>query len=293
MARQDAAEQAADAEARAKAEKDAADARKREEERRRAQTFAQDIAVAGDPVAQLVLESERKQEALIAARDQELLTEREYAAAKIALQTQTSRQLTEIEEEERNKRVAAQQQMLTGIGEVFGGLADLQKAFAGEQDSVYRALFAAQKAFAIASALVSIQAGAAKAYELGWPLGLVAGAQVLAQGAGLISTIKSASYGGGRQYGGPTSAGTLYRVNETGQPEMFTAANGAQYMLPTQDGSVTPASQVGGGGNVVHLTQNFYMNGDAFSRADTIALIQRGGEATQAAVLQTLERTRR
>ncbi len=43
----------------------------------------------------------------------------------------------------------------------------------------------------------------------------------------------------------------MYRVNETGAPEMFTANNGNQYMLPTKSGSVTAADKVGGGVSVV------------------------------------------
>lgn len=51
---------------------------------------------------------------------------------------------------------------------------------------------------------------------------------------------------GARRYGGPTAAGGLYRVNEDGAPEMWTASNGAQYMLTGgQRGSVTPADQAG------------------------------------------------
>jgi hypothetical protein len=73
-------------------------------------------------------------------------------------------------------------------------------------------------------------------------------ASVAASTAGIISTIKGTNFGGGRQYGGPATAGTMYRVNETGRPEMFTAANGSQYMLPTANGNVTPASEVGQGG---------------------------------------------
>lgn len=71
-------------------------------------------------------------------------------------------------------------------------------------------------------------------------------ATVAAATAGIVSTIKGANYGGGRQYGGPVSAGSLYRVNETGRPEMFTAANGSQFMLPTSGGRVTAADKVGG-----------------------------------------------
>jgi len=164
----------------------------------------------------------------------------------------------------------------------------VQKTFAGEQDGIYKALFAASKAFAIADSIIKIQQGIASAASLPFPANLGAMATVAAQTAGIVSTIKGANYGGGRQYGGPTSAGSLYRVNETGAPEMFTAANGNQYMLPTQSGSVTPADSVGGG-NVVNVYNTYHFNGDTFSKADTIALIERGGQATEAAVLRTLE----
>jgi hypothetical protein len=40
----------------------------------------------------------------------------------------------------------------------------------------------------------------------------------------------------------------MYGINEAGRPEMFVGANGAQYMLATQNGSVVPANEVGGGG---------------------------------------------
>ena len=57
----------------------------------------------------------------------------------------------------------------------------------------------------------------------------------------------TAPVAGARQYGGPANSGNLYRVNEKGAPEMFTAGNGQQYMIPTQSGRVTAADQVGGG----------------------------------------------
>ncbi|MNZ97838.1 hypothetical protein D3C78_1170990 [compost metagenome] len=43
---------------------------------------------------------------------------------------------------------------------------------------------------------------------------------------------------GGRQYGGNVAANGLYRINETGAPEVFNAANGRQYMMPNQRGEV-------------------------------------------------------
>jgi TP901 family phage tail tape measure protein len=271
------------------------DAKKREQaekDRAIAVAMARDLAALNDPAAQVRLDSERKLAALDEALGAEQLLMSEYAEARVALEANTAQRLRDIEEDALKKRQAAQSMQLQGFESLFGSMAEVQKTFAGEQDGTYKALFAASKAFAIADSIIKIQQGIASAASLPFPANLGAMATVAAQTAGIVSTIKGANYGGGRQYGGPTSAGSLYRVNETGAPEMFTAANGNQYMLPTQNGSVTPADSVGGG-NVVHVYNTYHFNGDTFSKADTIALIERGGQATQAAVLQTLERTRR
>jgi hypothetical protein len=77
-------------------------------------------------------------------------------------------------------------------------------------------------------------------------------------GSALIGTMALAkSFGGGRRYGGAVNSDSMYRVNESGAPEMFTANNGAQYMMPTSNGNVTPANQVGGGGGVTINISNY------------------------------------
>lgn len=83
------------------------------------------------------------------------------------------------------------------------------------------------------------------------------GEAALIGGAALIGTMALAkSFGGGRQYGGPVSTDKLYRVNEKGAPEMFTASNGSQYMMPTTNGRVTAADKIGGGAPVVNVVVN-------------------------------------
>ena len=57
----------------------------------------------------------------------------------------------------------------------------------------------------------------------------------LATTTGLASAL---SVAGGRQYGGPVAAGSMYRINENGAPEIYKAANGQQYMLPNTRGEV-------------------------------------------------------
>lgn len=77
------------------------------------------------------------------------------------------------------------------------------------------------------------------------------GANAAPAAAGITSTVALASglaLAGGRRYGGTTSSGSMYRVNESGEPEMFQSSGGKQYMMPTTSGKVVPASDVGGGG---------------------------------------------
>jgi len=84
------------------------------------------------------------------------------------------------------------------------------------------------------------------------------GKAALIGGSALIGTMALAkSFGGGRRYGGAVNSDSMYRVNESGAPEMFTANNGAQYMMPTSNGNVTPANQVGGGGGVTINISNY------------------------------------
>lgn len=96
---------------------------------------------------------------------------------------------------------------------------------------------AAQAAFASTAAIPIVGPALAPA---------AAAAAAAAAGAIGAPAAALAPVAGNRQYGGPVSAGNLYRVNEAGQPEMFTAANGSQYLMPTRSGKVIPADQVGG-----------------------------------------------
>jgi tape measure domain-containing protein len=151
-------------------------------------------------------------------------------------------------------RFAADQVALQSAAATFASLGQMAQAFGGEQDRTSRALFAVSKAFAIADALVKIQQGVASALSLPYPANIAAAAVVAAQGANIVGIIKGTNYGGGRQYGGPVSQGSLYRVNESGKPEMFTSASGAQYMMPTEGGRVSPTTGGGAtGASVIEL----------------------------------------
>lgn len=264
IARVDAAEREADEQARARAAEAAREAERRAAQESAAQTFATDLIVGDDPVARLLLEEQRKADTLRQYAEQNLLTEQQYAEAKVALERQTAERIAEIQRKQQQDQQAQQSAQLQAYGNLFNGLADLTKAFAGKQSTAYKVLFAASKAFAIADSIIKIQQGIAGvlATEATLPQKIAGAALVASQGAALVNTIRSANYGGGRQYGGPASAGTLYRVNETGRPEMFTAANGAQYMLPTANGRVTAADDIGGSGAKVEVRVHNYAGAD-------------------------------
>jgi tape measure domain-containing protein len=231
-----------------------------------------------DPVAKLEAELQAKSALLAdyAAIDQENLAL--YAEARVALEEQTAQRIAEIQERRRIEEAAAQAAVLQNYGSLFGSMSDVVKTFAGEQSRTYQALFAVSKAFAIAEAIIKIQQGIANAASLPFPANLGAMATVAASTAGIVATIQGTQFGGGRQYGGPTSAGTLYRVNEGGRPEMFTARNGAQYMLPTADGNVTPASAVGGGRGGITINQTVNVS-SGVNRAEVAQAVAQGNRA--------------
>lgn len=164
----------------------------------------------------------------------------------------------------------AKMQVLLQSGEQgFGAIADMMRQSFGEQTGLFKAAFATQKAFAVAQALVSIRQGIAQAAANPWPTNLAAIASVAAATAGMVASIQGVSYGGGRQYGGPVAPGAMYRVNETGAPEVFNAANGRQYMIPNQRGEVVSnrdarEETLGAGperGSTVNVNQSIYFQG--------------------------------
>ncbi|MEJ2800648.1 tape measure protein [Comamonadaceae bacterium PP-2] len=127
-------------------------------------------------------------------------------------------------------------------------LAAAEKARAVANGTLYAASVTAQVAGMSALAAQNAFAATAAIPIVGPILAPAAAATAGAAAAAIGSpAIATAPVAGARQYGGPTEAGKFYRVNETGQPEMYTASNGSQYMLGTKSGNVTPANEVGGG----------------------------------------------
>ncbi len=148
-----------------------------------------------------------------------------------------------------NKRATqlqmAQYQMMTSsFASIGDSMLQIGSAFFGKQTGMYKAMFAASKAFAIADSTVKIMQGVANAASLPWPLNLGAIASVVAATANIVSTIQSVKleFGGARRFGGGVEPGKSFLVGEAG-PELFS---------PSRAGHIIPNDRLmGGGSNVV------------------------------------------
>ncbi|EKH9212918.1 hypothetical protein PN39_05545 [Vibrio anguillarum] len=123
------------------------------------------------------------------ALQQEL--EDQYFASRELLWQEHQANLTDIEKKAAQARYAAQAAQLHNYSDLFGSMADIAGAFAGEQSGIYKAMFAASKAFAIAESIIKIQQGIASAAALPFPANIPAMATVAASTASIVSTIQS------------------------------------------------------------------------------------------------------
>ena len=114
---------------------------------------------------------------------------------------------------------------LNGASSYFGALADLYKSAERNNDTTYKVLFGIEKGFAIASATVNIAAAAAQAMadwsEMSAFAKVAAAGEIMAAGAGLITTIAGTAYAGVYANGGDIPAGSYGIAGETGQPEII------------------------------------------------------------------------
>jgi phage-related minor tail protein len=98
--------------------------------------------------------------------------------------------------------IAQNQMQLLQVSSAFGSMAEIAKAFAGEQSKTYQVLFAISKGFAVAQAAVALAENVAQASKIGWPANIGAIAAALAQGAQIAQLLTSAQPPQGYRDGG-------------------------------------------------------------------------------------------
>lgn len=202
---------------------------------------------------------------------------------------------TRLEEEltlSRNERLASLESarneiLLATSASMFGDLANIAAAFGGKQNAIYKGLFAASKAFAIAESIVKIQQGIASAAAQPWPLNLAAIASTVAATASIVTTIQSVQYAGAFDKGGFIPSGQFGIVGEYGAEIVQGPANvtsrreTAELFREAQ--SNPPAPTKNGGNTVIHFNVTSE-NADSFKRSR--------GEI-EAGLMNTISRARR
>lgn len=232
-----------------------------EAERQRNLSAARDLIVADDPVARVTREAELITQAMLAAQAADLKNAQVYADAIVAIERRRAADVQQIRQAEREQEMSAQLQGLQAMGQLSGQLLDLLKRAGKERTAIAKAAFLAERAFAVAGIIINTELAASKARSQLGAFGEPLAATIRATGyasAGLVAGMAlGEAFGGGRQYGGPVSSGSLYRVNETGAPEMFVGTGGRQYLMPTTSGQVIPADELGGMGGVNVNVHNY------------------------------------
>lgn len=94
-------------------------------------------------------------------------------------------------------------------GQMMGSLTSMFGSMFGEQSKAYKIMFAADKAYAIAAAGISIQQSIAKAASVGFPANIPLIASAIAQGASIIANIRAIKDQGFAD-GGYTGSGRKY-----------------------------------------------------------------------------------
>lgn len=130
---------------------------------------------------------------------------REQYEGKEELATEYNERMLALDQEYADKRMAVELgvaegnknlmlERLDSAESLSGSLADIAAKTLGEQNSIYHAMFAIEKGFAIAKSVMAIQtAMASAAMSLPFPANLGAMASVAASVAGIVSTIQSVS----------------------------------------------------------------------------------------------------
>ena len=131
-------------------------------------------------------------------------TETEGAARIAQIRLQTASKIRDAEQQDQKLR-------LSYAAQTFDALATGLEDYAGKHSDVYRTLFAASKAFAIAEALINLQLAISNASKLPPPANYAAIAEAATLGASIIANIQAVAGLGFRQ-GGYTGDGPVNAI---------------------------------------------------------------------------------
>lgn len=186
-------------------------------------------------------------------RADDLAAEQQYQDMKTQIQQAGEQQRNDI-------TMANNAMLLSASGDFLGGMANLLKNAKGEQSAIYKSMFLASKAFAIASATVSLWQNVSKAMSVGFPMNIPFIAGALAQGTSILSSLSSVQAAGFAQGGYVSGMGT-------GTSDSIPArlSNG-EYVMPARQtrqyrnelAAMRAGSYNGGGGSNMNVKVDNY-----------------------------------
>lgn len=265
-----------------------------EELQKQARDFAKGLI--GDELTDLQDSYREKLELLEKHHEDSLISEELYLQARQSLYNEYTTELTKQTQKKRGKNSFFSDQDLENIQSLTDGLDSMTDAFSNltqgmsESSATYRALFAIQKSFAVASATMNAIVAWTNALDEKpfWPNGLAAYANAVALTTNIIGQLRSVTM---HDKGGYIPAGGLGIVGEYG-PELVRGPANVTSRRETADLARSAIS-----GNSV--TVNLYENRDRAGTVDQrqgrdgesvidifVSNIRRGGQ-----IAQTMEST--
>ena len=237
-----------------------------EELQKQARDFAKGLI--GDELTDLQDSYREKLELLEKHHEDSLISEELYLQARQALYNEYTTELTKQTQKKRGKNSFFSDQDLENIQSLTDGLDSMTDAFSNltqgmsESSATYRALFAIQKSFAVASATMNAIVAWTNALDTKpfWPNGLAAYANAIALTANIIGQLKSVTM---HDKGGYIPAGGLGIVGEYG-PELVRGPANVTSRRETAD--LARSALTGGSKVTVNLIEDQSRAGQVDSR---------------------------
>lgn len=237
-----------------------------EELQKQARDFAKGLI--GDELTDLQDSYREKLELLEKHHEDSLISEELYLQARQSLYNEYTTELTKQTQKKRGKNSFFSDQDLENIQSLTDGLDSMTDAFSNltqgmsESSATYRALFAIQKSFAVASATMNAIVAWTNALDTKpfWPNGLAAYANAIALTANIIGQLKSVTM---HDKGGYIPAGGLGIVGEYG-PELVRGPANVTSRRETAD--LARSALTGGSKVTVNLIEDQSRAGQVDSR---------------------------
>lgn len=264
----------------------------REKEQERATKLAAKAAQRGlEKIEILKAQHEAERIQLAADLANELITQQAHDEALKGQARETAAAIHDIDKkanEDAKKladaKIQIQQQVLAGVSGVIGQLADA----AEEGSSEAKALFAIEKAIAIATTVMNAEVAAVAAMAaMPGPPGVLMGNVIRGIGYASAGIIAGTAIAGGRALGGQVRGGESYLVGERG-PELLTM--GTSGRIATNENLKNAVGGNSGSGVTVNQTINVTTGIQSTVRAEIVQLMPQIAQAAKGAVADGRQR---